>query len=86
MTAGINPDNIAGIITELGGRTSHSAILARAMEIPAVLSIENVCSLVSNGDEVIVDGTSGEIILKPDEATIEEYKVKIDELRKEKNY
>ena len=54
------------------------------MEIPAVLSIENVCSLVSNGDEVIVDGTSGEIILKPDEATIEEYKVKIDELRKEK--
>ena len=84
MTAGINPDNIAGIITELGGRTSHSAILARAMEIPAVLSIENVCSLVSNGDEVIVDGTSGEIILKPDEATIEEYKVKIDELRKEK--
>ena len=43
MTAGINPANIAGILTEVGGRTSHSAILARAMEIPAVLSIEGIC-------------------------------------------
>lgn len=42
MTAGINPENIEGILTEVGGRTSHSAILARAMEVPAVLSIENI--------------------------------------------
>ena len=44
MTAGIIPEKIAGVLTEVGGRTSHSAILARAMEIPAVLSIEGICS------------------------------------------
>ena len=52
MTAGIVPENIAGVLTEVGGRTSHSAILARAMEIPAVLSIDGICSQVKNGDMV----------------------------------
>lgn len=46
MTAGIVAENIAGILTEVGGRTSHSAILARAMEIPAVLSIDGICTSV----------------------------------------
>ena len=54
MTAGINPENIEGILTEVGGRTSHSAILARAMEVPAVLSIENICSIAKNGDKVVM--------------------------------
>lgn len=70
MTAGINPDNIDGILTEVGGRTSHSAILARAMEIPAVLSIDNICSIVKNGDNVVLDGASGEAIINPDEETV----------------
>ena len=69
MTAGINPDNIAGILTEVGGRTSHSAILARAMEIPAVLSIDGICSIVKNGDKVVLDGSSGEVIVNPDDTT-----------------
>lgn len=73
MTAGINPDNIEGILTEVGGRTSHSAILARAMEIPAVLSIDNICSLVKNGDKVVLDGTSGEAVLNPDEDTVAKF-------------
>lgn len=84
MTAGINPDNIAGILTEVGGRTSHSAILARAMEIPAVLSIENICSDVKNGDVVAIDGTSGIAIVNPDEDTVKEYKQKLEEYKKEK--
>lgn len=73
MTAGINPDNIAGILTEVGGRTSHSAILARAMEIPAVLSIENICSLVKNGDKVALDGTKGEVHINPTDDIVKEY-------------
>lgn len=73
MTAGINPDNIEGILTEVGGRTSHSAILARAMEVPAVLSVENICSIVKNGDKVVLDGTSGEAVLNPDEETIAKF-------------
>lgn len=84
MTAGINPDNIAGILTEVGGRTSHSAILARAMEIPAVLSIEGICSIVKNGDVVVIDGTSGEAIVNPDEDTVKEYEQKLADYKKEK--
>lgn len=84
MTAGIVPENIAGVLTEVGGRTSHSAILARAMEIPAVLSIEGICSQVKNGDMVVLDGTKGEAIVNPDEATISEYEKKLEEYRKEK--
>lgn len=84
MTAGINPENIAGILTEVGGRTSHSAILARAMEIPAVLSIEGVCSLVKNGDMVVLDGTAGETVLNPDEKTVKKYMAMYDEFQKEK--
>ena len=86
MTAGINPDNIAGILTEVGGRTSHSAILARAMEIPAVLSIEGICSIVKNGDVVAIDGISGEAIVNPDEDTVKEYEQKLADYKKEKVY
>ncbi len=84
MTAGIVPENIAGVLTEVGGRTSHSAILARAMEIPAVLSIEGICSQVKNGDMVVLDGTRGEAIVNPDEATVSEYEKKLEEYKKEK--
>ena len=73
MTAGIVKENIAGIITETGGKTSHSAILARALEIPAVLSAENAVSRLSNGQQVIVDGCEGVVIDSPDEVQIESY-------------
>lgn len=73
VTAGINKDNIVGIITETGGKTSHSAILARALEIPAVLSVENATGLLKNGDFVIVDGTTGDVINDPDGETVKEY-------------
>lgn len=84
MTAGIKPKNIAAIITEVGGRTSHSAILARAMEIPAVLSIENICSKVKNGDTVCVDGTSGEVVINPDKYAIIKYEKMYEEYHAEK--
>ena len=84
MTAGINPANIAGILTEVGGRTSHSAILARAMEIPAVLSIEGICGIVKNGDTVVLDGSKGEAIVNPDEATVKEFEKKFADYAAEK--
>lgn len=84
MTAGINPENIEGILTEVGGRTSHSAILARAMEVPAVLSIENICSIAKNGDKVVLDGISGEAILNPDDETVEKFKKMYSDYQNEK--
>lgn len=76
MTAGIDPKNIAGILTEVGGRTSHSAILARAMEIPAVLSIERICQEVINGDTVVLDGTTGEVYVNPEEEIVASFEQK----------
>ena len=73
MTAGINKENIVGIITETGGKTSHSAILARALEIPAVLSVNGAVSKLSAGTYVIVDGSEGVVIDEPDDAVIQEY-------------
>ncbi len=73
MTAGINKENIVGIITETGSQTSHSAILARALEIPAVLSVPNAVSQLSSGEQVIVDGKSGDVITAPSEEQIAEY-------------
>ena len=84
MTAGINKDNVVGIITEVGGKTSHSAILARALEIPAVLSVQNVTSKVKDGDTVIVDGNEGDVIENPSEDKILEYSEKRTAYLKEK--
>ncbi len=66
MTAGIRPGTVAGVLTEIGGRTSHSAILARALEIPAVLSIPGIAGCLENGQQVVLDGSSGEVIASPD--------------------
>ena len=84
MTAGINPANVAGVLTEIGGKTSHSAILARALEIPAVLSIEGIVGKVENGQTVVLDGSSGQVFVSPDEATLKEYTAKREEYLAEK--
>ncbi|MBS6723484.1 MAG: phosphoenolpyruvate--protein phosphotransferase [Clostridiales bacterium] len=84
MTAGINPANVVGVLTEIGGKTSHSAILARALEIPAVLSIEGIVSKVENGQKVILDGSTGQVFASPDEDTLKEYTAKREEYLAEK--
>lgn len=84
MTGQINKDNVSAILTEVGGITSHSAILARAMGIPAVLSIDDVCNLVKNGDMVAVDGFKGKVIVSPSEDEIKEFEAKQSEYLKEK--
>jgi phosphotransferase system enzyme I (PtsI) len=76
MTAGFVPENIEGVLTEIGGKTSHSAIICRSMEIPAVLSIENIVSIVKDGDQVVIDGTTGECYINPEASVIEEFEAK----------
>lgn len=76
MTAGIVKENVAGIITAVGGKTSHSAILARALEIPAVLSVDGVVDKVSDGMTAVVDGCDGICILDPSQEEIDEYQAK----------
>lgn len=65
----INRDNVLAIITEIGGRTSHTAILARALELPAVVGVDGIAELPLDGLQVIVDGTSGVVIVNPDQET-----------------
>uniref|UniRef100_A0A7C4XV18 Phosphoenolpyruvate-protein phosphotransferase n=1 Tax=candidate division WOR-3 bacterium TaxID=2052148 RepID=A0A7C4XV18_UNCW3 len=69
----INPKNVLGIAMELGGRTSHTAITARALEIPAVLGIEGLLSRVKNGETVIVDGNRGLLVTNPSSSRINFY-------------
>lgn len=76
MTAGIVKENVAGIITAVGGKTSHSAILARALEIPAVLSVDGIVDMVSDGMTVVVDGCDGICILDPSQEEVDEYQAK----------
>lgn len=85
MTACINKENIVGIVTEIGGKTSHSAILARAMEIPAVLSVPNVASILHDDDLVIVDGNNGTIIQNPTSEQVDDYtKKRVDFIEERK--
>lgn len=76
MTAGIVKENVAGIITAVGGKTSHSAILARALGIPAVLSVDGIVDMVSDGMTAVVDGCDGICILDPSQEEVDEYQAK----------
>lgn len=85
MTACINKENIVGIVTEIGGKTSHSAILARAMEIPAVLSVPNVASVLHDDDLIIVDGNDGTVVQNPTSEQIDDYtKKRVDFIEERK--
>ena len=76
MTANMDTEHIAGIISEKGGDTSHASILARALEIPAVLSVQDICSKIAEGEEVIVDGAYGEVFVNPTPITLKIYNKK----------
>lgn len=72
-TATLNKNLVKGFVTNIGGRTSHSAILARSMEIPAVVATNTIMDNVNDGDLVVLDGTTGEVFINPDEAVVKEY-------------
>jgi phosphotransferase system enzyme I (PtsI) len=72
-TAQMHKKNVLAFITEVGGRTSHTAIMAKSLEIPAVVGLVGACEHIKKGDFVIIDGSRGEVILSPDAKTIELY-------------
>jgi phosphotransferase system enzyme I (PtsI) len=69
-------DRVMGFVTEVGGRTSHTAIISRSMEIPAVLALEGAGEKIGSGELVIVDGSAGLVIVDPDPETLELYRRK----------
>jgi len=72
-TAQLNRDLVVGFATEIGSKTSHTAIMARSLEIPAIVGIHGICQLLTSGDDILLDGYTGTIILNPSEQTLEEY-------------
>lgn len=84
MTAGINPEHVTGIVTELGGKTSHSAILARALEIPAVVAVPDLMNQVHNGHVIVLDGSEGLVYVDPDQEIVDEFSAKREKFLKEK--
>ena len=81
-TALMRKEKVIGFITEIGGRTSHTAIMARALEIPAVVGLGNIRNQIRPDDTLIIDGSEGEVIVNPDRATIERYQQKRDKFSK----
>lgn len=78
-TATMNREKVLAIVTEIGGNTSHSAIIARGYEIPAILGVSGIMEQVEDGDSVIVDALTGDIILSPTEEELAVYRVKLEE-------
>ncbi|MCK9432111.1 MAG: phosphoenolpyruvate--protein phosphotransferase [Candidatus Omnitrophica bacterium] len=80
-TAAMHTKNVAAFITDMGGKTSHTAIMAKSLEIPAVVGLEDVTSRVNPGDIMIVDGSTGIVIISPDEETLNSYRQKVERLK-----
>ena len=77
-TAQLNRQYVKAFVTDIGGRTSHSAIMARSLEIPAIVGTKEVTSIAKDGDIIIVDGLSGDVFLNPSEEVVAEYCAKAE--------
>lgn len=80
-TAQLNKNLVRGFATNIGGRTSHSAIMARSLEIPAVVACKTITEEVKDGDMIALDGIEGVVMINPDDATIADYAKKRDEYK-----
>lgn len=80
---GVERQKLLGFISESGSALSHFAIIARSMNLPAVVGIANVTGFITTGDLIILDGTNGELILNPEPSTLEKYRKKLEQIRKE---
>jgi phosphotransferase system enzyme I (PtsI) len=84
-TAQINVDKVLGFITDIGGRTSHTSIMARSLEIPAIVGTNNITQCVKNGDFIILDALNNKIIINPSKQELSEAKILQDEFLAERN-
>ncbi|MFA4992286.1 MAG: phosphoenolpyruvate--protein phosphotransferase, partial [Candidatus Omnitrophota bacterium] len=75
-TATMHKNNVMGFVTDIGGRTSHTAIMAKSLEIPAVVGLEKATARIKTGDILIVDGTNGIVLINPDSATLKKYEAR----------
>ncbi len=82
-TAQLN-EYVKGFATSIGGKTSHSAIMANSLEIPAVVGCGDILSAVNHGDTLVLDAVDGKVIVNPDEATVKEYEAKAKAFAEEK--
>jgi len=82
-TVQLNKEYIQAFITRIGGKTSHTAILSRSLEIPAIVGMGKAIDQITNGDNIIVDGNNGIVIIHPDEATIEQYEKQLEKEQEE---
>ncbi|MFH1096167.1 MAG: phosphoenolpyruvate--protein phosphotransferase [Candidatus Desantisbacteria bacterium] len=80
-TAHMHDGNVIGFVTEIGGKTSHAAIMARALEIPAVVGLRDITYRLRNNDTIVIDGSHGVVIINPDKETLNEYSRRQDEYR-----
>jgi phosphotransferase system enzyme I (PtsI) len=78
-TASLNPDYVVGFATDVGGQTGHAAIVARAMELPAVVGLGTISTDVSSGDTIIIDGNRGIVVIHPDQETLDRYRRMADD-------
>lgn len=83
-TSVMDRDNVIGFCMDLGGKTAHTSIIAQTLGIPALVGMKNVTKVVKEGDLIIIDDNNGQLIVNPDEKTIEEYKKIVEEAREEK--
>lgn len=83
-TSVMDRDNVIGFCMDLGGKTAHTSIIAQTLGIPALVGMKNVTKVVKDGDLIIIDDNRGELIVNPDEKTVEEYKKLIQEQKEEK--
>ncbi len=80
-TAAMHTKNVAAFVTNIGGKTSHTAIMAKSLEIPAVVGLEGITVKVNSGDILIVDGSMGIVIINPDEETLKDYQGRLEKLK-----
>lgn len=72
-TAQLDRDLVRGFVTEIGSKTSHTAIMARSLEIPAIVGMQGICQQIQIGDDILIDGYNGLLILNPSSETVLEY-------------
>ena len=83
-TAQLDKSKVCGFLTNIGGKTSHTAIIARTMEIPAIVGMNNITENVKSGDVVLIDGIEGYVLVNPSESEIKDFEKKIQKFKEEK--